>query len=194
MQTHSTIICLAFIAFACAGCDAERLRTSKQIEMIRLGKQTSVVHPMAAELLANSSDAMVTQNLNELVLTGALAPYNDSSLHDFDQINEIVLYCTSDTDQFLVLLHRLPNLKQLSICETDATDKGIHAVSQCKSLVGLGITSWCDVLSLDSINGLANVATLRQITLEIASSEHDLSKLQAALPDCKIFQTTYSKD
>ena len=188
---------LIIVAAIFTGCDvehADRARTARQIDKVRSGELALLIHPVPAELLASTDDALVVQNLKELVLTGDLAPYVGKPLGKFDQITEIELYCTINTDQFLALLPLLPKLKQLSVCETGATDVGINKISQCKSLEGIGITSWVDVITADSINELSNVKTLKQVTLEIASQKLDLSKLRDSLPECEVYETVFSDE
>jgi hypothetical protein len=142
-------------------------------------------------LFLHAKDERVTSELRELALTGDLAPYTNSQILEFDQITKIDLYCTHNTDQFLALAPKFPNLTELYVGETDATDAGVISAAKCSRLIGFGIASWGDTLTMQSINKLSNVKTLGQINFEISSQPHDLSKLREALPDCKIYESTY---
>ena len=192
MRTSIFIAILALLV----GCNSDRgavSRTAEQITKLRVGERSYIINPFPAELLSHSKDEDVVRNLTEISLTGDLAPYANSSFREFDQIAKIDLYCTTNTDQFLALLPALPNLTELYVVETDATDSGVISISECESLVGFGITSWGDALNMKSINELSNVTTLQHINLEISSQSNDLSSLREALPNCKISETTYSK-
>ena len=188
---------LVAISLLCifVGCDAARgirARTAGEIAKVQAGEQHSIVHPLASELFLHVKNEGLTSNLKEISLTGDLAPYTSSQILAFDQITKIDLYCTHNTDQFLALAPKLPNLNELYVGETDATDAGVASASKCKRLIGFGITSWGDTLTMQSINQLANVPTLQQLNLEISSRPNNLSKLRDALPGCKIYETTYA--
>jgi hypothetical protein len=177
------------------GCDPDRgirIRTAEEIVKVQAGEQHNIVHPLASELFLHAKNENATSNLKELALTGDLAPYTSSQILEFDQITKIDLYCTFNTDQFLALAPKFPNLTELYIGETDATDAGVISAAKCSRLIGFGITSWGDTLTMQSINKLSTVKTLRQISLEISSQPNDLSNLRDALPDCKIFEKTYA--
>jgi hypothetical protein len=187
------LIAISLLCFF-VGCDPDRgirTRTAEEVVKVESGEKDSIVHPLASELFRHIDEGSVTNNLKELSLTGDLAPYTNPQMLEFDKITKIDLYCTYNTVQFLALTSKLPNLTELYIGETDATDAGVVAAAECKQLIGFSITSWGDSLTMNSINNLSNIKTLRQINLEISSQPNDLSKLRDALPECKIYERTY---
>ena len=188
-------ITLALILFTLpAGCNPNQgiqTRTAQEIAKVQSGVQDSVADPFAPILFGHAHNDRVVNNLKELSLTGDLAPFTNPQILKFDQIRKIDLNCTQNTDEFLAILPKLPNLAELYILETDATGNGVTSTSKCKNLTEIGITSRADAISMDSVNRLAQIPTLQQISLEISTKPNDLSQLRAELPNCEIFETTY---
>jgi hypothetical protein len=107
--------------------------------------------------------------------------------HAFTEIYALYWEEPSVTDQDLLLLARVPNLRELHLSHAGISDAGLQAILRLRRLTVLDLSS--TRLTRAGIAQLGACRSLRELDLSQTEVDDELAaELQAALPNCLILR------
>lgn len=182
------LIGVALISAGCCQFDEDcvkRQMTEKQLEEVRAGKRTALMHPHP-DVLRDFANEKSAENIELIAIEGDVRSPSFAALTKYPNLQHIHLYETHGTDELLKNLEGAKKLVKLQTDSDDISDVGLESIAKMPALEQLIIFCNTGNITVEGIKKLSSSKTLKSLDPGLLLNEAEKKEIHEALPDFEL--------